>query len=82
MFKSKKKCPKTYLSRHSVTDVDEGSGSDAVVAVEGLDPLLLGTEAIEDGLRVGPHLNVQKGLKNCDLQGDSSRVANDHDSIA
>ena len=31
----------TYLIRRSVADVDEGSASDAVVVVEGLNPLLL-----------------------------------------
>ena len=49
--------PKTYLIRRSVTDVDEGSASDAVVVVEGLDHLLLGAEAFENGLRIGPDLN-------------------------
>ena len=41
------------------TYVDEGSASDAVVVVEYLDPLLLGTEVIENDLRVGLDLKLQ-----------------------
>ena len=42
------------------SNVDEGSASDAVVVVEYLDPLLLRTEVIQNDLRVGLDLNVQK----------------------
>ena len=41
------------------SNVDEGSASDAVVVVECLDPLLLGTEVIQNDLRVGLDLKLQ-----------------------